>query len=113
MSDHMMQHYATLREEDLSPAQELALAALLTGQTVTAAAKAAEVDRSTIHRWIRHSDHRGFAKALVRGRAELRQALAARLLALAPKAADCLEAALASGDGKCALALLKGLGYLQ
>ena len=51
--------------------------------------------------------------ALERGRWELRQAVQARLLTLADKAADCLEVTLAQGDGKAALALLKGLGLLN
>jgi hypothetical protein len=99
-------------EENLTPAQEKALAALLAGQTVTAAAKAANVDRTTVYRWLRHPDDRAFYIALERGRRELRFAMRARLLALLPMAADCLETALALGDGKTALALMKGLGFL-
>ena len=99
-------------DDGLSPAQQNALLALLAGQTVTAAAKAAGVDRTTVHRWLRHSKHRAFRAALEEGRRELRRAMSARLLALLPKAADCLDAALAEGDSKAALALLKGLGFL-
>jgi len=43
----------------------------------------------------------------------MRQAMEVRLQALAGKATDCLEGALTRGDGKAALALLKGLGLLQ
>ena len=99
-------------DDGLSPAQQKALLALLEGQTVTAAAQAAGVDRTTVHRWLRHSKHRAFRAALEEGRRELRRAMSARLLALLPKAADCLDAALAEGDSKAALALLKGLGFL-
>lgn len=108
---HTLQQNAT-SADGLSPAQEKALMALLAGQTVTAAAKAANVDRTTVYRWLRHPDHRAFRTALEDGRRELRQAMSARLLALLPKAADCLEAALTAGDSKSALALLKGLGFL-
>jgi hypothetical protein len=45
-------------------------------------------------------------------RVEAGQALRARLLALLPKAADCLETSLTMGDTKSAIALLKGLGFL-
>jgi hypothetical protein len=36
----------------------------------------------------------------------------ARLIGLAEKAAECVERSIAEGDGKAALALLKGLGLL-
>jgi len=108
---HTLPHHAT-SSENLSPAQQNALAALLAGQTVTAAAKPAEVDRTTVYRWFRDRDKPGFRAALERGQREMRQAMEARLLALASKAAACLEGAIAQGDGKAALALLKGLGLL-
>jgi DNA-binding phage protein len=111
MSDTMPQN-ATFGE-GLSPAQEKAVAALLAGQTVTAAAKAAEVDRTTVYRWLRDPYDPTFRVSLDRGRRELRQAMEARLLTLASKAADCLEGVLEEGDGKAALALLKGLGLLH
>ena len=38
---------------NLTPPQEKALAALLSGKTVTAAAEAAGVDRTTVYRWLR------------------------------------------------------------
>jgi len=110
MSDTVPQNATS--GEGLSLAQEKAVAVLLAGQTVTAAAKAAEVDRTTIYRWLRDPYDSAFRVALDRGRRELRQAMEARLLALASKAADCLEEVLAEGDGKAALALLKGLGLL-
>src|ERR1700720_4712091 len=99
--------------DDLSPAQEKALDALLTGQTVTAAAKAADVDRTTIYRWLRDPYRANFRLALERRRREIRYAMEARLLALTTKATDCLEGALTLGDAKAAVALLKGLGFLQ
>jgi hypothetical protein len=59
--------------------------------------------RST--RWLRDPDRPQFRNALATGRQEMRQAVEAQLLALASKAAECLEGALALGDGKFALAL--------
>ena len=111
MSDSLP-HNAT-SGDGLSPAQEMALAALLAGQKVTDAAMAAGVHRATIHHWLKDSDRPAFRRALDRGRRELRRAARARLLALANKATDCLEVAFTEGDGKAALALLKGLGLLR
>jgi hypothetical protein len=48
---HTSPHHATFGEV-LSPAQQQALAALLAGQTVTAAATEAGVDRTTCSRWL-------------------------------------------------------------
>jgi hypothetical protein len=38
---------------EVSPAQALALKALLSGKSIVEAAAAAEVDRTTVHRWLR------------------------------------------------------------
>ena len=51
--NHKKQHNTTLFR-GLSPAQENALAALLAGNTVTAAAEKASVDRTTIYHWLRN-----------------------------------------------------------
>jgi hypothetical protein len=98
--------------EGLSVGQQKALAALLAGKSMTDAAKAGDVDRTTIYRWLRDPNKPEFRNALATGRREMRQAVEAQLLALANKAADCLEGALAQGDAKSAFALLKGLGLL-
>ncbi len=56
MGRDTLQQIATLLPgvlpEGLSSAQGLALASLLAGKTVTDAARAAGVDRSTVHRWL-------------------------------------------------------------
>lgn len=77
---------------------------------MTDAAATAEVDRTTVHRWLKEDF--AFQAALNRSRRDLREALQARLLGLAEKAAECVERSLAAGDSKAALALLKGLGLL-
>lgn len=110
MSDSMQQN-ATYGDA-LSPAQLIALAALLGGQTITAAALAADVDRATLYRWMRNPEKPGFRKALQRGRRELRQAMRARLVAMLPKMGDCLESSLTQGESRTAIALLRGLGFL-
>jgi hypothetical protein len=49
MSDTLPQNATP--DDGLTPAQHLALGALLAGKTVTAAAQEAGVDRSTVYRW--------------------------------------------------------------
>jgi hypothetical protein len=67
----------------LSPSQETVLAVLLAGKSVTDAATAAGVDRTTVHRWLK--EDLGFPAAFNRARRELREALTARLMALAER----------------------------
>ena len=75
--------------EDLTPQQQRALEALLAGQTVTAAANTAGVDRSTVHRW--QKDDLVFRAAFNRGRRELLASVHTRLLALTERAVACVE----------------------
>jgi hypothetical protein len=90
-----MQRNAT-HDDALSPAQEKALTALLAGKSVTDSAAAAEVDRTTVHRWLK--DAYAFQAALNRGRRDLQEAMQARLLVLAEKAADAVEHAITEFD---------------
>ena len=105
MPRNKMQHNATL--ERLSPAQVIAIDAMLAGKTITAAASAAEVDRATVHRWLK--DDFAFQAELNRGRREMRRATLGNLERLAAKAADCIEKAIDQGDVKSALEILKRL----
>jgi hypothetical protein len=102
--------HETPRNATLSPTQAIAVAALLAGKTVTAAAADAGCDRATVHRWLRE-DH-VFRASLNAGRRELRDAVTCRLERLAEKAAECVEKAIDDGDVKAALGVLKGLQVL-
>ncbi len=95
----------------LTPRQQRVLEHLLAGETVTSAAKAGKVDRTTAHRWLR--EDYAFQAAYNRGRRELQEALQTRLLSLAEKAARTVEGAVEGGDSRAALAVLKGLGLLN
>jgi hypothetical protein len=97
--------------EAITTVQESAIAALLTGNTITEAAAAANIDRTTIHRWMR-TDF-SFQAALNRARKELRDALSAKLLGLANAAAETVEKSIVAGDVKAALGVLRGLGLLS
>ena len=102
---HKKQQDAT----SLSSSQETALRGLLSGETVSAAAKTANVNRSTVHRWLKDPD---FLAALNSYRSELRDTQHHRLARLASKAIDVVEQALEDGDIRAALALLRGSGLL-
>ena len=94
----------------LTPSQEAALQALLIGNTVTAAAQASGVDRTTVHRWLKSDPE--FRAAYNRKRMEMRQAQESKLLAIADLAIDTLDSAVRAGDVRAAIAVAKGLGLL-
>lgn len=106
-----MQQNATQDAPSVSAQQEAALAALLAGKTIIEAANAAEVDRSTVHRWMKGDFL--FQQQLRRCREELRDALQARLLAMAEQAIDTVQKRIKNGDPSTALAILKGIGLLR
>ena len=94
----------------LEPKKMLALTALLEGCSVTDAAQAAEVDRSTLYRWM---EEPAFLAALNRGKRDIQEALRLRLLNLGEQALGIAGESLNSGDVKTALAILKGLGLFS
>ena len=94
----------------LSRSQETAMQALLSGEQITAAAKTAKVNRSTLHRWLKEPE---FLAALNTCRSELREAQHDRLASLASSAIEVIEQALEEGDARTALAVLRGVGLLD
>ena len=94
----------------LTSTQEKAIQAMLSGETVTAAAKTAGVNRTTVHRWLNDPD---FLAALNSYRSELRDTQHHRLARLASNAIDVVEQALEDADLRAALALLRGIGLLS
>ena len=98
-------------EEQLTATQVVALEALASGATVTAAAAGAGVNRVTVHRWLR--DDFCFQAALNRARRDLREAAMTRLLNLGDLAAGAVQEAVEHGDVRVAVAVLKGLGLLS
>ena len=96
--------------EKLTNQQERVLERLLAGDTVTAAAKAVKLDRSTVHRWFREDLE--FQAAYNEGRYELRAATRDRLFRLTERAAETVEHAVESGDVRTSLRLLERLGLL-
>ena len=96
--------------EKLTAQQARVLERLLAGDTVTAAAKAEKVDRSTVHRWLRESMK--FQAAYNQGRQELQAATRSRLLRLTERAVETVEHAVENGDVRTSLRLLERLGLL-
>ena len=106
----MKQNETPNAEAQLSPAQELALGALMAGGRVTEAADAAGVSRSTLHRWMREPV---FLAAHNGRRLELAASANAKLRNLRDKALDVVDQALDAGDARVAVAVLKGVGMLD
>ncbi len=71
------------RRTQLAPKQVIALAALISGKTVTEAAVLANVSRSTLNRWI--SNHSAFKSALHEERSALREAAVTQIFAKMPE----------------------------
>jgi len=99
------------RASGLTPKQVLAAGALTAGQTITDAAQAAGVDRSTVHRWLREDFH--FQAALNAARRDLLSEIENRLLRLAHDAANAVGQAIEAGDVSAAIAVLRGIGALS
>jgi hypothetical protein len=86
-----------------SVAQERALASLLGGASVTAAAKAAEVDRATLHRWL--SDDATFIAAFNSYRVEMADALRQEIRFLGAEAVRTLRSLLTGEETPAAIRL--------
>lgn len=96
---------------DLNSKQLIVLEQLVAGATVTKAAEAGSVDRTTVHRWLREDC--SFQAAHNAARRELSREVEARLPNLAEAALEAVEGAVKNGDVRAALAVLKGLGALS
>jgi hypothetical protein len=108
-----MQRNATAGENDstdLAPRQTQALGALLRGATITSAAGAAGVDRTTVHRWL--PGDFAFQAAYNGLRRELHREAEVRLESLVHSALGTISTAIDDGDVRAALAVLKGAGVL-
>ncbi len=97
--------------ECLSAKQVSAIEALAGGCTVVDAARASDVRRETIHRWLR-KDHE-FQGALNRVRRSMQRAIDDRLRSAAVGAANNVAKAVESGDLATSLVVLRGLGALS
>jgi transposase-like protein len=93
---------------ELSPQQETAVDLLSVGKSITEVAKEVGVSRQTISQW--RNGHAGFQAAFNQRRHELWEAVSERLRTLLPAALDVVERAIANGDLKAALSVLKAVG---
>jgi hypothetical protein len=102
--------FFTARYEELSPDQETAMEALRRGGTIAEAARAADVARMTVYRWMKKDPN--FRAIYHQWQDEVRQSARARLMSLTYKAITAVQKCIEDGDGKLALQLLKQLGAL-
>lgn len=98
------------RDSELSPRMLIALTSLLAGASVVEAAKAAGVATSSVHRWKRDPL---FEARLAANVHRQRTTVEQRADLLLHKALDVVEAAIARGEERSAIALLKGRGVLN
>ena len=94
------------QNQELSAAQLNAIAALWAGQSITAAAASAAVQRQTVHEWLKQAQ---FVIVLNTGRAELWELQQNALRALGDKANAVLDAAMDSEDAAVALKAALGV----
>jgi AcrR family transcriptional regulator len=102
--------FFTARHEALSPDQENAMEALRRGGTIAEAARAADVSRMTVYRWVKDDPH--FRAIYRQWQDEVRHSARARLMSLTYKAVTTVQKSIEAGDGKLALQMLKHLGAL-
>lgn len=96
--------------ELLTEPQRLAIEALLSGASTTDAALSAGVDRSTLYRW--RKDDCTFQAALSAAKRERWEQVNSLFLNLATQAAGVVSGALAAGDVKAALSILRAVVQL-
>jgi hypothetical protein len=96
--------------EGLGPAEGIALDTIMRGGTLTAAALAANVNRSTIYLWLEKGHP--FAEALNRWKLDLAATARTRLLMLTDSATSAVAQSLQRGDSRTALRLLEKLGIM-
>jgi hypothetical protein len=98
------------RIDPLTVVQRAVLERLLVGESISAAAKAAEIDRGTIYRWMRQDYE--FQAELNRQRFARLEASRLRLHALEEAAFQVVKDSLEANDARTAIAVLRGLGLL-
>jgi hypothetical protein len=91
--------------------QQRAVEMLASGKSILEAAEALGVHRTTVHRWL--ADNTAFKAKFEEAQKQLRVESEVRLTAMVEMATDAVKRALAAGDARMAMQLLKGLGILQ
>ncbi len=97
--------------EGLTPAQNLAMTALLGGDTVSRASRYVGVHRNTVSRW--KNQHPRFREVYDQMRQEMHEATIQQLHGVSLNAAACVADNILAGDPKASFQLLRGLGYLS
>ncbi|MDB5331743.1 MAG: hypothetical protein JWP03_2894 [Phycisphaerales bacterium] len=97
--------------QPLNAFQNRAMIAIMEGATMSEAAKAAGVDRSTLYRW-RTTDP-SFRRSLIAWRVEQVDAAYDRLATLAGKATAAIDKAIEKGDARLAFRVLEKIGVAK
>ena len=97
--------------EFLTVSQHAALIALTEGKTIRESAEAACVHRNTVSQWVRRDPV--FRAAYNGWRREMRDSARAKVLGLAEAAAKAVADAVAKGDARIALSILRDMGLTR
>jgi hypothetical protein len=84
---------------------------ILSGKSISEAARSSGVGRTTIYNWLRCDPF--FQAAFNQWQDEMEKSCRARLLTMTDKAADAVCRAVEGGDAKLAMQLLKGMGIIS
>jgi hypothetical protein len=95
----------------LTPVQEVAMQRLIAGSSIQQAARAAQIDRRTLSRWLHNDPY--FASAYAAWQREMLASGRARVLAMTDIALDAVQNAILQGDGRVALQVAKATGALD
>ncbi|MCU1275462.1 MAG: motif [Bryobacterales bacterium] len=104
-------HFTPISNASLSPAQAQVIAALAQGHTVTAAAREADVHRTTIHHWLRTEPE--FQAAVQNAQSEYVAALNDELRDLSSRALKTLHALLEDPNTPASVRLKAALAVLE
>lgn len=99
------------KETALTPGQEIALQRLAAGSSIVQAARAVQVDRRTLYRWL-HSDPQ-FVAAYNAWQRETVASGRARVLAMGDLALDTVQSAMLQGNARVAVQVAKANGALD
>lgn len=110
-ADNGAEEEAVYELADLLPEQQQAVAGLFAGKSIAAVAQIAQTSQETIRNWLCHDE--GFFTVISELQFDRIVHLKHRLLKLLEFSMEIVRQGIAAGDGRLALALVRGLGLMR